>query len=196
MSSCDRVQPLLVHVAEGELTPEEAMRVARHLADCTVCKIGLARERRLGELLERELEDLPVGEEFVQSVMATLPQGPPPGRPRKHRRGLKLAALAGFLGAGALTLAELLAGGGAATSRVGLPAADFEGARGSLEALAGLVRSALVALEAMRSLPLDAPTVGGGLELLGAVAMAATMCMCAGSLLFALAACSLVRVRR
>ena len=101
MSSCDAVRPFLSHVAEGEVGPGEAMNVARHLADCTACKILLARERRLARMLEQDLQDLPVGEEFVQSVMATLPQGPPPGRSKgQRRRGLRLASFAGFLGAG------------------------------------------------------------------------------------------------
>ena len=105
MASCDGVRPLLSHVVEGELTPDEAMRVARHLSDCTACKIMLAREHRLAEMLERDLEDLPVGEEFVRSVMDTLPQGPPPRRRgRRGWRGLKLAGSLGFLGAGAMTV--------------------------------------------------------------------------------------------
>ena len=82
MSSCCGIRPLLSHVVEGEVSPDEAMRVARHLARCTACKIALARERRLAELLEQDLEDLPVGEEFVQTVMDNLPHEPPPRRRR------------------------------------------------------------------------------------------------------------------
>ena len=34
------------------------MLTARHLSDCTVCRIHLARERRLAEMLEEDLEDV------------------------------------------------------------------------------------------------------------------------------------------
>jgi predicted anti-sigma-YlaC factor YlaD len=58
------------------------MRVARHLSDCTACRIVLAREHRLAEMLEEKLDDpLQLGEDFVQAVMARLPQEPPPPPP-------------------------------------------------------------------------------------------------------------------
>jgi len=102
---CNSLAPLLYRVAEGEAAPDEAMRSARHLSDCTACRILLARERRLAAMLEEGLDDpLQVGEEFVQAVMATLPQGPPPAPTRKsesarRKRGmLKLAGLAGLIG--------------------------------------------------------------------------------------------------
>ena len=92
MDYCKPVRPLLFRVQEGEATPDEAMLVARHLTDCTACRILLARERRLAELLSDDLADLPVGEEFVEKVMAHLPLGPPPRRRKSTtRRGLKMA---------------------------------------------------------------------------------------------------------
>jgi len=98
MDACHRIRPLLSRYSEGEVGPHDAMEVARHLPDCTACRIVLARERRLAEMLAREFDDLPVGEEFAEQVMATLPQGPPPHRePRRHSHGL---ALAGRSGAG------------------------------------------------------------------------------------------------
>jgi anti-sigma factor RsiW len=102
---CKSLAPLLYRVAEGEAAPDEAMRTARHLSDCTACRILLARERRLAAMLEEGLDDpLQVGEDFVQAVMATLPQGPPPAPSHKHktarrkRRMLRLASLAGLIG--------------------------------------------------------------------------------------------------
>ena len=93
MATCDTVRSLLGRVAEGEATPDEAMRSARHVSGCTACKILLAREHRLAEMLEQNLEDpLTVGEDFVEAVMANLPNDPPPApRPKRARRALKLA---------------------------------------------------------------------------------------------------------
>jgi len=91
MHSCETIRLLLFRVAHGEAAPEEAMQVARHLPDCTACRILLARERRLAEVLAMDPEELPVGEEFVEAVMATLPKGPPP-RGGKKTRGLRLTA--------------------------------------------------------------------------------------------------------
>ena len=85
MNRCDAIRPLISRHSEGEVTPDEAIEVARHVPDCTACRILLARERRLAEMLATDLEDLPVGEEFVISVMRTLPKDPPPARRRRLR---------------------------------------------------------------------------------------------------------------
>lgn len=98
MTVCDRVRPLLSRFADGEALPQEAFIVGQHLPSCTACRILLARERRLKELLERELPDrLPVSEEFVDSVMAVLPLDPPPRSPHRggRWRGMRLASWAG-----------------------------------------------------------------------------------------------------
>ena len=88
---CERIRPLLYPYIEREAEPAEAMLVAEHLTGCTACKILIARKRHLARMLENGLEDrIPVGEEFVRSVMATLPDGPPPKSRRK--RHLMLAA--------------------------------------------------------------------------------------------------------
>lgn len=90
---CKQIAPVLYRVAEAEATPDEAMRTARHLSDCTACRILLAREVRLAAMLEEGLTDpLQVGEDFVRTVMDNLPQGPPPARSRRDRRTLKLLA--------------------------------------------------------------------------------------------------------
>jgi anti-sigma factor RsiW len=96
VKNCQRIRPLLLRLADAEATPDEALLAARHLSDCTACRIQLARERRLAAMLEEDLEDpLQVGEEFVRRVMANLPQGPPPLRRRIRRR--KMHRLAGLL---------------------------------------------------------------------------------------------------
>jgi predicted anti-sigma-YlaC factor YlaD len=96
MSRCREIRPCLYRSSEGEATPDEAMRIARHLSDCTACRILLAREVRLASMLELGLTDrVPVGEEFLRSVMDALPSGPPP-RSKPKRVGLKLASLALF----------------------------------------------------------------------------------------------------
>ena len=88
MKGCEPIRRVLFRIADGEATPDEAIGVARHLPDCTACRILLARERRLRKMLEHDLEDFPVGEDFVQSVMATLPQDPPPQPGRSRSRGV------------------------------------------------------------------------------------------------------------
>ena len=97
MSGCDQIRPLLYQYLEREAEPAEAMTVASHLSDCTACKILLARKRRLARMLEEGLEDsIPVGDDFVRSVMATLPDGPPPQTsdptPRRYRGRTRAAA--------------------------------------------------------------------------------------------------------
>ena len=67
------------------------MRCARHLPDCTACRILLAREKRLAAMLADGLVDpLPVGDDFLQGVMNQLPREPVQPRRRPGRR-LKLA---------------------------------------------------------------------------------------------------------
>lgn len=93
-SDCGPIRPLVLRVDEGEAAPGEALLVARHLSHCTACRILLARERRLAMMLAEDLEDiedLPSGDELVQSVMATLPKELP-RRKRSRYRGLKLAS--------------------------------------------------------------------------------------------------------
>lgn len=94
MKSCRKLQALFARVAEGEAGPEEALRVARHLSECTTCKIVLAREKRLAEMLCHLDDPLTVEAGFIDRVMAALPAGPPPAR-SPRRRMLKLAGFAG-----------------------------------------------------------------------------------------------------
>ena len=52
MSGCARIRPLIVRSVDGDLDPGEALRLAGHLTNCTVCRIVLARESRLAEMLD------------------------------------------------------------------------------------------------------------------------------------------------
>lgn len=154
VSDCQPIRPLVLRVHEREASPEEAMRVARHLSDCTACRILLARERRLASMLAEELEDLPVGEDFVQAVMATLPKGPPPRR--RRYRGLKLASIAGMLGLLTVPTLPTLSSGllGNLISRA--PAAEPDALSRGVDGLFGVVQVVVGALELTR-LPLQSP---------------------------------------
>lgn len=196
MAKCERIKPLLYRVAERDAAPEEAMRVARHLPDCTTCRILLARERRLASMLEQDLEDLPADEEFVRAVMETLPAEPLPAPPtaKKNWRGLKLASLAALLYGGLLALSR----GGVAPGHAGpgpsLPSLDPQSAPGAGDSLLQLVYLAVAAVRSVATqLPLDLPPLVGlfqGLLILGTATGAALL---AGSTLLAVAARSLGR---
>jgi anti-sigma factor RsiW len=80
---------------DGEAAPDESLRLARHLSECTACRILLARERRLAEALNG-MEDEAIEEDaFRARVMDALGSGAYPrlrNRPRSaRRRGLRLA---------------------------------------------------------------------------------------------------------
>ena len=77
MSACHQLRPVLVRVADGEATPAESLRVARHVASCTTCRIVAHRERRLRAVLDG-LEDAPADAAFLDRVMDALPSTPPP----------------------------------------------------------------------------------------------------------------------
>jgi len=99
LASCQKLRPALAHVAEGEAGPDEALAVARHLSDCTACRILLAREVRLEQALRTLDDPVPVNEGFVDGVMGSLPP-----QPRRRRRRVRLT-IAG--GASAILLALL-----------------------------------------------------------------------------------------
>jgi anti-sigma factor RsiW len=162
--SCKPIVPMIYRVSEGEATPDEAMRTARHLSDCTACRILLARERRLAAMLEEELADpLQVGEDFVRAVMDTLPHGPPPPARRKQRKSriLKLASLAGWIGLAPLLAAAQEAGrlpSGAVwrlTPELDVPLAN--GMAESVQRLGGLLVLALDRVATGLPLPGDLP---------------------------------------
>ena len=195
---CERIRPLLYPYIEREAEPGEAMLVAKHLSACTACKILIARKRHLARMLENGLEDrIPVGEEFVRSVMATLPEGPPPAAPKSRRkRHLKLAgtiavllgvapAVAGLPG-GAVTLLGLELPALAGPGSPGPYETALEVARGTAGALAGWLVGAPPELNA--SLP--------SLLSLGTCAAVALAALAASSGLLVLAAGSIFGSRR
>jgi len=107
LSGCERARPLLVRSVEGELAPRAALRLARHVEACTACRILLARERRLAQVLDGLDDVVPVDASFFDSVMASLPErpaaSPVPTRRERLRRGLRLAGLcAGLVASGGL----------------------------------------------------------------------------------------------
>lgn len=102
-ATCRRLRPLLFKIVEGESTPDEALAVGRHVHDCTVCRIVLARSRRLAKMVDAMGDPIEVDESFLTSVMATLPEHPAsvdPAPARRGRLGLKLAGVAIALGFG------------------------------------------------------------------------------------------------
>jgi hypothetical protein len=163
MKTCDRIQSIFPRLVEGEADPGDALRVARHLGDCTVCKIVLARERRLAEVLGTLEDPLPVDEMFIEKVMAALPAGPPPATVGRVRRRLirlaGLGALAAALGATAPRVLAGLGNVGIGLIRTGL---DLEGGERLLRGLGAGARSVLLMLAEWG--PLDSSRNPGPLD--------------------------------
>jgi hypothetical protein len=193
MASCESIRPLLFKVSEQEASPREAMKVAHHLAACTGCKILLARERRLARMLEVDLLDIPVSDDFFNSVIASLPSDPPPApaekEKNKKRHGMRLAGIAALIGTGGLLASRAAIFQGRPDLFSSLPPANFETAPGTLEGLLDIFRLVAVALGGISSgIGLDAPLLSGGFGLLGGAAAVILALAGAGSALFALAA--------
>lgn len=181
MTDCIDYQALLFRLAEGEAAPDEALRAARHLSDCTACRIVLAREERLAEMLDRIGDELPVTESFLASVMSAIPRRRRPAPVRSSprlRRGMKLA---GWLGAAAL-------GGEAAWHAVramgamrlvpDLPRPVPADLSAWMELAAGAFRTASAVLDgASTTLPLDLPTfrIAAGVALSASVPAAVAL---------------------
>ena len=93
---CETIAGLLGRVVEGETTPDESYRVARHLPECTPCRILLAREQRLAAALDGLAGPDREDPGLLDRVMASLGKRPAPKRNRAEkgfaRRGLRLAA--------------------------------------------------------------------------------------------------------
>ena len=112
MNRCRRIRPWITRSVDSDLEPAEALRLARHLATCTACRIVLARESRLAEVLDGADDGFRVDENFFGAVMASLPDRPARtgvdlSRKTRWRRGLRLASWGSVatLGAGLATRA-------------------------------------------------------------------------------------------
>ena len=113
MSRCGGMKPLIQASAEGDTLPADALRVARHVRDCTACRILLARESRLKRMLDDLDEPIEVDETFFRAVMASLPERTPQSPARvsasvRARRGLKLAGLGALAALGGGMAARVL----------------------------------------------------------------------------------------
>lgn len=113
MIGCRRLLPLIVRSVDFDLEPDEALRLARHLATCTACRIVSARESRLAEMLDGAYDAILVDESFFGAVMASLPDRPVrPGvavsRKDRWHRGLRLAAWGAIAALGAGLAARAL----------------------------------------------------------------------------------------
>ncbi|MDH3628490.1 MAG: hypothetical protein OEV00_06330 [Acidobacteriota bacterium] len=146
IEACSKILPLVSRVIEGEATPIEAMRVAHHDADCTHCKIVHARERRLAVLLEQGLPELSIGDDVVASVMAGLPDGPPPAEKRRRRRGLRLATVLGGLMGGTWLWSSTQLPAGIARTYPAMPSPEYETALPILDQIVSLAGMAWIAL--------------------------------------------------
>ncbi len=208
MPRCEQIRPLLFRVAEGEAAPAEAISVARHTPTCTGCRILLARESRLAQLLETDLDDLDIEENFVESVMATLPERPPARRSaygngshgrnkKKKRRGLRLAALAGAV---LSTLAMVERGfvfPGTARDVVSGPRLSAEWLEGVAGSLLGLAKAVLMAVDTLAArIPVILPALSRGPDLALAAALAALVVLVLASLALAVATGCWVRSSR
>lgn len=143
MRACHDLQETVARMVEGEAGPAESLELARHVPDCTACRILLAREKHLAHMLDALDDLIPVEEAFLEGVMRSLPPGPPPRRRSRH--GLKL------VGIGALLL-----GGGAWWARfatwdpgqlVTLPRLARPQAENLLEAVASMGRFVWMVLD-------------------------------------------------
>jgi predicted anti-sigma-YlaC factor YlaD len=145
MKACDSLRSTLSRIAEGETRPDEALRVARHLSDCTACRILLAREMRLAEMIEG-LRDPDFDEQaFLDRVMRALPHELPAAvEPRRLKRRLRLACTAGAAMLAGVTAARLIPlATDVVGTRLSFPARiDLESLGEVLASVAGLGRLA------------------------------------------------------
>jgi hypothetical protein len=143
MTVCHELRSTLSRMAEGEAAPDEGLRLARHVPDCTACRILLAREKHLARMLDALDDLIPVEDAFLEGVMQSLPPGPPPRR--RSRQGLKLAGIGAVLLAGGAGLARVASwepGSLVRVPRFALPRMD-----NLLEALATMSRFVWMVLD-------------------------------------------------
>ncbi len=144
--SCPELSAVIGRTVDGEATPDESLRLARHLSECTACRIVLARERRLAEALN-EMEDAAIDDEALRArIMDSLANRASPRRgtlPRTvFRRGLRLAVWLAAVPALEFVRQLLWRFDGSGFGLVLRPP-DVERATGLLSGLAGAAASAL-----------------------------------------------------
>jgi hypothetical protein len=106
MIGCRRIRTWIVRSVDFDLEPAEALRMARHLETCTACRIVLARETRLAQMLDGADDACAVDESFFDAVMASLPDRPvrpavEVSRRTRMHRGLRLAVWGAIAALGA-----------------------------------------------------------------------------------------------
>jgi len=197
---CKQIWPLLFPYLEREAEPAEAIDVANHLSNCTACKILMARKHRLGQMLEDGLSDrIPVGDDFVRSVMANLPEGPPPrGKLRKKgKRRFDLAVLFGVAVAVTQVVAARIPRGSMGAPDIEMPALALPSADGlvpGFEMALRLVATAASSLVGGAAIELTALPLAGAF-LLALLIGFSTLFLLGGSAVLTLAATSLKRQR-
>ncbi len=182
-ASCEAIRGELARHVDGECDPRTSYEIARHLPECTVCRIVLARERRLREALDVLPVDAAENARIVDRVMDALgDKAPPRSRvvDRGARRGLRLASLLGAFAWLGLPASRAIgtAGLDGAGFRVAPPSPDAAG--DLLGTLAQAIPMISTALEAWSSLPLTLPALPGiSLESVAAASFAAAAALAA-----------------
>lgn len=85
MNTCETFAALLDPYVDGELTPEEAVRVQEHLEACGACRAYVDDVLAIRAAFP-DPEDVLVPEGFAESVMEAVRAGAPPKRPAARRR--------------------------------------------------------------------------------------------------------------
>lgn len=181
--SCGAIRGMLARYVDRECDPRTSYEIARHLPECTACRIVLARERRLREALDVLPVDAAEDARIVDRVMDALGDSAPPRSQvveRRIRRGLRLASLLGaFLWLGLpASRAIRTAGLEGAGFRVAPPSPDAAG--DLLGTLAQAIPMISTALEAWSSLSFTLPALQGiSLEAVAAASFAAAAALAA-----------------
>ena len=66
--SCDEIRSLLGSWYDGEVEPELASRVSRHLSTCHDCAARIARWSRVDELLGLEIPELDLAGSVLEAI--------------------------------------------------------------------------------------------------------------------------------
>ena len=102
---CEYTPEQLYWYLDGELVPEEAQAVERHLQGCASCQQEVAAHRRLQAMLRAALEEEDMPVQLWPAIRQRLAQEEVPIRPETRRSPQWRA----WLGAGALAALLLLA---------------------------------------------------------------------------------------